>query len=138
MGTVLLRPEISYTPHISRRRPWRVTKTMVYKSDVPWPGHQIVVPTGYRTDLASVPRVPGIYWRYGNTAIVPAVLHDYLYEVNPHNFSRKTADRIFLEAMAAEKDPPSAASRWIMYMAVRLGGWSGWNRYRKAEEGRSA
>lgn len=133
MGAVLLRPEISYSPHISRLRPWRVTKTMVYKTDVMGPGHKIVVPTGYRTDLASVPRVPGIYWRYGNTAVIPALIHDYLYEVNPESWSRKTADKVFFEAMAAENDPPSAASRWVMYMAVRLGGRSGWNRYRKAE-----
>ena len=138
MGRFLLRPKVSYDPSRNPRRPWRVETECVYFTDVPGVARKLVIPRGYETDLASVPRVPGIYWRYGNTAVLPAIVHDYLYEHDPFKWGRKVADQIFLEAMRAEQDPGAATSRWVMYLAVRVGGVRSWRRYRKAQEARNA
>jgi len=61
-------------------------------------------------------------------------VHDYLYERGHPDLPRKAADDVFLEAMTDEDDPPWWTTRQIMYRAVRLGGWLGWNRYRKQEK----
>jgi hypothetical protein len=128
----LRRPRVSYNPALNPKRPWRVETECVYFTDVTDPPRKLVVPRGYATDLASVPRVPGIYWRYGNTAVLPAIVHDYLYEHNPYGCTRKEADQVFLEAMHEEEDPSAITARWVMYQAVRVGAWRTWRRYRKA------
>ena len=132
MNRFLYRPKILYTPAENRRRPWSLESRCVYLTEVLGEPETIEVPAGYRTDLASVPRLPGIYWRVGNRAVLPSIVHDYLFEHDPHNWGRKVADRIFLEAMTDEKDPPWPTTRWAMYMGVRLGGWRAWRRYRKS------
>lgn len=78
----------------------------------------IVVPAGFVTDLASVPRV---FWslmppdgKYAKAAII----HDYLYDNGLR--TKKQADLIFLDAMRVLNVP-----RWkraILYLAVRLFG----------------
>ena len=137
MSRFLYRPKILYSPQENPKRPWLLMSDCAYLTDVPEGGDTVVISAGYRTDLASVPRVPGIYWRVGNRAILPAIVHDYLYEHDPHDWGRKVADRIFWEAMADEKDPPWPTTRWAMYMGVRLGGWRAWQRYRRAERAAS-
>lgn len=87
----------------------------------------IVVPSGFKTDLASIPR--------GLWNILPksgkydraAVIHDFLYQTN-RIASRAQADAVLNEAMAVCEVP--TWQRWIIYSAVRLGGGSIWNRYR--------
>jgi hypothetical protein len=108
-----------------------VTAPLVYASSLPevnaaYAQGIITVPVGYVCDLASVPRVPGIHWRYGGRARIPALLHDWCYDCAVTRLDRKTADRLFLEAMTEIGDPASPAARRIMYWAVRLGGWRGW------------
>ena len=88
----------------------------------------IVVPKGFETDFASVPR---ILWN-----ILPpigkytkaAVIHDYLY-AKGENLTRNKADAVFLEAMR-DLDVWEV-TRFSMWMGVRLGGWVPWIRYRK-------
>lgn len=82
----------------------------------------IEVPSGFLTDLASIPRV---FW-----PLVPvngrhraaAILHDYLYVTQP--CTRAEADALFLDAMRA------GGVRWsqrqVMYAAVRVGGGLAW------------
>lgn len=90
-------------------------------------GRLIVVPVGFRTDFASVPRP---FWR-----IIPpwgpyspaAVVHDYLYVSG--ELSRKEADQIFLELM--ERLGVEKWKRTAMYWAVRIGGRGPWDRERK-------
>jgi len=90
-------------------------------------GEVIVVPAGFQTDFASVPR---IFWamfppwgRYSPAAVV----HDYLYVVG--GCPRIHADRMFLEAM--EILGVSWFNRHIMYRAVRLGGGVPWGKNRE-------
>ena len=85
-------------------------------------GGRLIVPEGYVTDFASVPRVPIAYLVAGGEAHKPALLHDFLY--GTHLCSRATADAVFLEAMALQEDV--AWRRRLMWAAVRLGGRRAW------------
>ena len=83
-------------------------------------GRVIVVPKGFVTDFASVPRVPIAYMAFGDRAHREAVIHDYLYQTN--TVPKRTADLVFLEAMKAR-----GKKTWIrlaMYLGVVLGGRS--------------
>lgn len=111
----------------------RLTATLKYYS--PLVGEVIVVPRGFVCDLASVPRLPVIYWLFGSTQDRPAVIHDFLYKKKL--FPRGICDAVFLEAMKCEHDNmptlpgplawPQDGWRYIhrncMYFGVRLGGW---------------
>lgn len=77
----------------------------------------IEVPEGFRTNFASVPRLPLAYWLAGGTARIAAVLHDYLYGKQR---DREWADKVFLAAMEAEGIP--WWRRKMMYAAVRTFG----------------
>ena len=89
-------------------------------------GILINVPAGYRTDLASVPR---LFWRvfppigpYSRAAII----HDYFY-TNATGASRFFADSLFREVMRNLDVPPW--KRIAMFYAVRIGGAKGWKHY---------
>lgn len=92
-----------------------------------------IVPTGFMTDLASVPR---ILWN-----VLPpmgeysdaAVIHDALYQ-HGYGLRRGQADSVLREAM--ECCGVGRWTRWTIYAGVRLGGWLRWNAYR-AEEAQS-
>lgn len=79
---------------------------------------QITVPEGFVTDLASVPRLPGMFLLFGVKARKSAVLHDFLYSSG--TFDRRTADAVFYAAMRHEEP---AWRRALMWLGVRLGGW---------------
>lgn len=84
----------------------------------------MVVPVGFITDLASIPRpFRPILDRTGKSR-KPAVLHDFLY--CQHKLERSEADWIFLEAL--ESEGVSLPVRWAMYLAVRAGGWAYWDK----------
>jgi hypothetical protein len=78
----------------------------------------IEVPTGFFTDFASVPRVARVFITGHGKDRWAAVVHDYLYSIG---FHRKTADEVFLEAMAVSD--VNYFKRKLMYRAVRTGGW---------------
>lgn len=111
---------------------WTLVEPLVHES----PAGSFVVPAGFVTDFASVPR---ILW----SVIAPtgahsraAVIHDFLYAAKPpvsYNkdgvtvrmpLARSQADTAFYEAMLADGVPPSRA--WVMWAAVRLFGWKPW------------
>lgn len=101
---------------------WRLTQPLHYQSAVA--RRRIIVPAGFVTDFASVPRLPIIYMATGDTAHAPAVVHDWLYSAG--QVRRSTADRVFLEAMQAVGVP--WLRRRAMYAAVRLLGGSHYRR----------
>lgn len=78
----------------------------------------ITVKTGFKTDFASVPRLPLTFALVGAYGHAAAALHDWLYATR--QISRKRADRVFLNALRS-----SGIARWrawIMWAGVRLGG----------------
>ncbi len=89
---------------------------LVYDSAVA--DQTIVVPPGFQTDLASVPRLPLVYWLTGATSTEAAVVHDYLYATGI--VPRAVADDVLAEASKATGVP--AWRRGLMWGAVRLFG----------------
>ena len=92
---------------------WELTEPLLYfgLSD------PIVVPSGFRTDMDSVPRVPVVYAVFKGRAVRAAVVHDYLYETQR---GKAFADSTFLKAMEHEGLP--ARWRYPIYWAVALFG----------------
>lgn len=88
----------------------------------------VVVPAGFETDLASVPRIAQGVPGFEATGLSrrPAVLHDYLYASG--DVPRMEADRLFYVALRAEGVPEPTAR--IYYRAVRLFGGAPWARHR--------
>lgn len=79
----------------------------------------IKVPAGFTTDGASIPRLFwSIFSPYGD-CFGAAVIHDYLYNVK-NDFSRKQADKIFLEGMKLLS--VSYLRRNTVYYSVRMFG----------------
>ncbi len=105
------------------RYPWELQANLIYQSDILG---RILVPAGYCTDFASVPRLPVVYWWTGGRATLPALVHDLLYDARPEGVSRRQADQVFLEAMTCHRDPKSWITRQVMYAGVRAGGWRPW------------
>jgi hypothetical protein len=84
------------------------------------------VPTGFKTDLASIPKalwsVLSPIGRYD----APAVLHDHCYQTG--GVTGSDADATLNEAMIVCN--VGRWTRWTIYAGVRSGGWVTWNRYR--------
>jgi hypothetical protein len=109
--------KLSEPSSLGRAR-WRTQSELIYRTTA---GSLWIVPSGYVTDFASVPRIPLAYWLTGDSAHMSAVLHDWLCtELYPEHMTWAEAADTFREAMAAEGVP--AWRRWIMYWAVRLFG----------------
>lgn len=105
---------------------WILTRELIYQSDVA--GCTIIVPSGFRTDLASVPRLPIVFLLTGDTSREAACVHDWLY--TSHQVSRAMADAVLREASAATSVP--AWRRWLMWAGVRAFGGSHWEPDEKA------
>lgn len=100
---------------------WELVKPLVVK----FHGDALVVPEGYITDLASIPRIA---WRIsppgGEYSRRPAVIHDYIYSHLHGMYTKEYADRLFYEGLLREGMPKWKA--WLFYLAVSIGGKGGW------------
>lgn len=110
------------------RAAWRLLRDLRYDSALA--RARLVVPAGFVTDFASVPRAPLAFLLAGDTAHAAAVVHDYLYQARPlrgglPGAGRELADAVFLEAMRATGIP--AWRRHLMYLAVRAAGAGAWD-----------
>jgi len=83
-----------------KERPYEVMEEFVYRTDeLPMQSH-VIVPAGYRSDFASIPRA---MWRIippGGKYREAAVVHDYLCDVEPKICDHLEAAAVFDEAMA--------------------------------------
>jgi len=88
----------------------------------------VYVPAGFKTDLASVPRIPIIFELFGDTSCEAAVIHDFLYsnEFERQWVTRYKADCVLLEASKATDVPKWR--RYPIFWAVRLFGWLYWHK----------
>jgi hypothetical protein len=84
----------------------------------------IKVPEGFRTDFASVPRLPLAYMLFGGVARKASVVHDFLYRKS--GISRGDADAVFREAM--EASGIGWFRRSSMWAGVRLFGWTAYTK----------
>lgn len=103
------------------RGSWQLLADLVFHSDQL--GQVFTVPSGFTTDFASVPRIPGIFDIYGDRAHRAAALHDHLYST--HEVDRETSDNLFLEAMLSTGVPHDIAE--TMWQGVRDFGGSHWD-----------
>jgi len=94
---------------------FELEERLVYQSDL-W-DELIIVPAGFDTDLASIPRLFQSLVPKVDRHMLPAIVHDYLCRLP--DFKRKLADQIFLEAMRLKQVNP--IRRRLMYWAVRIG-----------------
>lgn len=105
---------------------WTTVEHLNYRSNKY--NKNYIVPKGFVTNLASVPRVPFIWLIAGGVASAAAIVHDWLYTngIKLRQIkSREEADNVFYEAMIETKVPVWKA--WLMYKAVSLFGASRFN-----------
>ena len=88
-------------------------------------------PTGFITDLTSIPRVFWSALRPDGNYAYAAILHDYLYWFQP--FGRDDADLVLKYAM--EDLGVESATVATVYSAVRVGGESAWKENKTSREG---
>ena len=96
---------------------WELVDPLVYRGN----RDRFVVPAGFRTDFASVPRL--VTWlipRYGAYTLA-AILHDWLADEGIHSgaVTAREADGIFRRVMRESGVP--VLRRWIMWAGVRWG-----------------
>lgn len=124
---------------------WEVVEPFEYCLGEPNGPERVIVPVGFLTDFASIPR-PLWGWlpptgKYGKAAVI----HDALYQNRQimarsdvtlgawyvaRLVERGEADSILKEGM--EVLGVSRFVRWIVYSGVRVGGHWAWETYRKA------
>ncbi|MES2126637.1 MAG: DUF1353 domain-containing protein [Pseudomonadota bacterium] len=100
---------------------WKVIEPLRYYSAIL--GREIVVEVDFLTDYASVPRVPFLYWLFGDTTHAAAVIHDWLFH-HHEVCDETTANLVLREAAASE-----GISLWRrsgIYLGVAIGGRSSW------------
>lgn len=110
-------------------RKWRLEKSFEYHVGS-YPSEEvIIVPSGFITDFASIPR---IFWpiidpvgNYGKAAVI----HDYCYATACYD--KKRSDEIFLEGMIILN--VAEWKRDFLYYGVHIIGWWGWYKHRRRE-----
>lgn len=105
----------------SGRAVWELLEPLVFRSER---FGDVVVPPAFRTNYASVPRLPLVFLLAGDRAHKEAALHDFQYTV--HAMRREDADDLFLEALLANP-VISPALAHAMHTAVRWFGQSSWD-----------
>jgi hypothetical protein len=105
----------------SGRGLWQLVYSLIYQSAN---NGSFTIPAGFKTDFASVPRLPILWLALGDTAREAAVLHDYLYTA-PHPVDRQTADALLNEAALATGWGKIRAH--ALYLGVRLFGAAHWD-----------
>jgi hypothetical protein len=114
---------------------WRLQEPFINKTELmePWlKSDPLIVPAGFLTDLASVPRA--VLSITGETAQEAAIPHDYLYQFHhlftvPIDLERRIVDLIFHEAMG--RYGPTDWRRAVMYEAVHRFGFIPWSSNRE-------
>ena len=85
-----------------------------------WKSKHVVVPKGFVTDLASIPRIFRTLIPQVGYHLQPAIVHDLCYA--GIGLTRKESDDMFLDGM--KQQGVWFARRWAIYFAVRAGGWA--------------
>jgi len=120
MAKFLTNLVLTFSPNDTVGTKYYVSQPFLYQSDVL--NRIVTVPSGFPTDLASVPKIPFLYEKFGNKNNYAAVIHDYLY-TSGRGVDREHADRVFLEASNL-LNPDNKAVNKLMYWAVRVFGAS--------------
>lgn len=92
-----------------------------------WDWRTLIVPQGFQSDGASVPR---FFWRFvfppGDTkALRAAFAHDFVYRTHPIGWTKQNADQMFYDLLVA--DGIGSMSAWCAYQGVKWFGKSSWD-----------
>lgn len=89
----------------------------------------ITIPAGFRSDLASIPKLLRVIFDVNGKHRESAVFHDYLYSHKGRlagiKYSRLRCDWEFLVAMSTQD--VGFLERWAMFIGVVIGGWWAWH-----------
>lgn len=100
---------------------WELCETVLVRDGE----REFVIPKGFRSDLASIPRVVRPLMETSDLGILPPLAHDLLYRRGGLGlYTRVEADDLFHRLMIAES--VSRSRRVAAYWAVRLFGRSAW------------
>ena len=105
---------------VPREDAYLLTSRLSYITNL---GDKIIVPKGFKTNFASVPRLAKFYIDDDDWQIrAPSVVHDYLYSAESAElgFTRKQADEVLLEAMMGLGMRKTKAL--LIYFVLRLFG----------------
>ena len=114
------------TPYDARKvgkKRWQLLAPLMY---VDSDGGRYIVPTGFKTDLASIPRILYIILPPVGRYDEAAVQHDWMYYAG---CPKEWADDQFLEAM--KSCGVSLAKRRAMYRGVRMFGGFAYRKHRR-------
>ena len=100
--------------------------TLLEDVTVHWQGHTLVIPAGFKSDGASVPR---FFWRSvfppgDSKALRAAIAHDFIYRNCPFGWTRAEADQLFYDVLRTDGVPFINAKS--AYYGVRLFGKKSW------------
>ena len=100
--------------------------TLLEDVTVLWQTNTLVIPAGFKSDGASVPR---FFWRSvfppgDSRALTAAFAHDYVYRTHPAGWTRKMADDMFYDLL--REDGVGWFNAQAAYWGVRLFGFSSW------------
>ena len=90
--------------------------TLMETIDIRWRGKTVVIPAGFKSDGASVPR---FFWRAvfppgDNRAMRAAFAHDYIYRTHPDSWTKIQADAMFYDLLISGGiHPVRAALAWL-------------------------
>lgn len=99
---------------LNKNSTWTLIEPLIYD----FRHQEIKVPAGFRTDFASVPRLPVLFAFIGDVGQKAAAVHDYLYATHS---DRHFADDCFRQAL---KDSGVSSLRaGVMWLGVRMFGW---------------
>jgi len=99
-------------------------------------GTDFIIPKGFRTDCASIPRFLGAFLSPTGLLLIPGIVHDYCYRTGFYPpapgskffyvaaISRKESDIWFREIATSVNG--FVVLNHIAYVALRLTGWWGW------------
>ena len=117
---------------------WAVLSPFEYRLGTEDGEESIIIPIGFETDFASIPR--GL-WNifppagpYGKAAVIHDWMYQYRTVLTPTGTrlcDRGEADRALREGM--EVLGCGWTTRHVIYTGVRLGGWRPWRTYRSQE-----
>ncbi len=91
-------------------------------------GDRITIPANTVTDFSSIPWYGRILVRWSKVDIA-GVVHDWYYQTG--FTSRAQADAIWRILAMAGTHHANAIQAWIGWLALRVGGWIAWRRYRQ-------
>ena len=104
-----------------------------------------IIPVGFETDLASIPRIPIVWFLWGDRVHREGVLHDFAYRINSYyhvkaafgawhpvdaQLTRGEADDLLFEAIRSESPCHKGEPFWVSYpvwAGVRAGGWGAYH-----------